>query len=106
MFRAVCAYVGIASFLLFSPIGAPTVAEAQSVSVTIGIGSNINSGRRITCAQGERQLRNRGFRNVRRMDCRGRHFVYRGDRRDRRYEIAIRASDGRIVDMRRIGRRR
>jgi hypothetical protein len=39
------------------------------------------------------------------VDCRGRFFIYRGWRGNTRFEIAVRQRDGRIVDLRRIGRR-
>lgn len=97
----------LALSLLAAPVALPTQANAQtSVSVNIGIGTNLNRGRGISCSQGERLLRNRGFRDVRRVDCRGRFFVYRAWRGNARFEIAIRQRDGRVVDMRRIGGRR
>jgi hypothetical protein len=49
-------------------------------------------------------LRNRGFRNVRRLDCRGQQFVYTGTRRGSLYRITVRARDGRIVGYRRLRR--
>lgn len=98
--------IGISLCLFASPLGLPTVALAQSsVSIDIRIGTNLNQGRGITCSQGERILRSRGFRDVRRIDCRGRFFVYRASRGNTRFEIAVRQWDGRIVDVRRIGRR-
>lgn len=88
---------------LMAPVAVPMPAEA-SVSVNINIGTNLNNGRRMTCSQGERQLRNRGFRDVRRIDCRGRFFVYHARRGGQRYEIAINSYNGRVVDVRRIRR--
>lgn len=79
-------------------------APAQWVDVNIRVGSSINSGRPISCSQGERLLRNRGFRDIRRVDCRGRFFVYRAWRSGSRFEVAINSRNGRVVDMRRIGR--
>jgi hypothetical protein len=52
--------LGLIVSLLMTPVALPTVAIAQSVSITIG--TNLNRGRGITCSQGERLLRNRGFR--------------------------------------------
>jgi hypothetical protein len=75
---------------------------AEAVTVNITIGTSLNSGRSISCSQGERLLRNRGFRDIRRIDCRGRFFIYRAWRNGRRFEIAIRASTGHVVDVRRI----
>lgn len=98
--------LGLAVGLLASPLALPQAAIAQSsVNIDINIGTNLNRGHGITCGQGERLLRNRGFRDVRRVDCRGRFFVYRAWRGNTRFEISIRQRDGRVVDMRRIGRR-
>jgi hypothetical protein len=79
-------------------------APAEAVTINVNIGRSINNGRSITCAEGERLLRARGFREVRRIDCRGRYFVYRGWRGGNRFEIAVRARDGRVVDVRRLRR--
>ena len=81
-------------------------APDSAVTVNIRIGTSLNNGRSITCAEGARRIRNRGFREVRSIDCRGRFFIYRGWRGRNQYEIAVRRSDGRIVDVRRVGRRR
>jgi hypothetical protein len=89
--------------LLVPQVVIPT--PAQAVTININIGSNLNNGRRISCSQGERLLRNRGFRDVRRVDCRGRFFIYRAWRGNTRFEIAIRASNGQVVDVRRLRRR-
>ncbi len=102
MFRRTIACLAIILGLLLAPAVLPTAVEA--VTVNINIGSSLNNGRGITCSQGERILRNRGFRDIRRMNCRGRYFVYRGWRGGSRFEIAVRSSNGRVVDMRRIRR--
>lgn len=85
-----------------APAVMPTPAEA--VTISLQIGTSLNNGRSISCRDGERILRNRGFRDIRRVDCRGRFFVYRARRGGGRFEIAIRAHDGRVVDVRRIRR--
>lgn len=96
----------LALAVVVSPIATPREASAQTnININIGVGTSLNSGRGITCSQGQRLLRSRGFRDIRRTDCRGRFFVYRAWRGNTRFEIAIRQSDGRIVDMRRISRR-
>ncbi|TCU20418.1 hypothetical protein [Rhizobium sullae] len=79
-------------------------AFAQSVDVNIRIGTSLNNGRSITCSQGERLLRLRGFRDIRRIDCRGRFFIYRAWLGIRRFEVALNSRDGRVVDMRPIRR--
>lgn len=87
---------------LVVPVALP--APAQAVTVNINIGTSLNNGRAITCRDGERILRNRGFRDIRRVDCRGRFFVYRARRGGSRFEMAVSAHNGRVVDMRRIRR--
>ena len=94
------ATVAAAALLLLSVPGHEP-ASAR-VTVNINVGSSISNGRGITCRQGERLLRDRGFRDIRRLDCRGRHFVYRGWRGGQRFEIVLRSSDGRVVNRRRI----
>jgi len=85
-------------------VAAVPPATAQSVSVEVHIGTSLNNGRAITCRDGERILRNRGFRDVRRVDCRGRFFIYHARRISGRFEIAVSAHNGRVVDLRRLGR--
>lgn len=92
----------VALFILVSPSVAP--ATARSVTVNINVGSSISNGRGISCWEGERLLRNRGFRDVRRIDCRGRYFVYRGWRSGTRFEVVLRQRDGRVISRRRISR--
>lgn len=85
---------------LVMPLAIPTPAQAVTVNITIG--SNLNNGRAITCNQGRRLLQNRGFRDVRRVDCRGRLFVYHGRRGGSRFEVGLSSRTGRVVEMRRI----
>ncbi len=70
MIRRVFASVAI----VHGPAVTPAIMPVQAAAVTVNInmGSSLNSGRRISCAQGERLLRYRGFRDIRRIDCRGR----------------------------------
>lgn len=85
--------------LAVSPLAPPPAAEAR-VSIDINIGTNLNFGRRISCSQGQRLLRDRGFRDVSRWNCRGRYYVYRATRRGSRWEIAVDSRNGRIADVR------
>lgn len=87
---------------LAAPFALPT--SAQGITLNLHNGSSFNTRRAITCRQGERILYNRGFRDVRRTDCHGRFFIYRAWRDGRRYEIALRARNGTVADMRRVGR--
>ncbi|MCX7304013.1 MAG: hypothetical protein NTV73_06710 [Hyphomicrobiales bacterium] len=87
---------------LLMPLALP--APAQAVSVSITVGSSLNNGRAISCRDGERLLRNRGFSDVRRIDCRGRFFIYPARRGGQRFEVALNSHNGRVVDMRRIRR--
>jgi hypothetical protein len=101
MRRQMLMSVGVVLCLL-SPQALPTPAEASSVNITIG--SDLNRGRSISCRDGEWRLRDRGFRNIRRVDCGGRFFIYHASRDGRRYEIALSSHNGRVVDKRRIRR--
>lgn len=101
MLRTLLAAVGLAAVSVLTPVTAPLPAAAQvTVTVEIGRGTYLGDRRRITCAEGEALLRRRGFRDIRRLDCRLRYFVYRASRGRNRYEIAIRARDGQVVDFR------
>lgn len=81
------------------------VSSAEAVTVNINIGSNLNNGRAITCAQGQRLIRSRGFRDVRQVNCRGRHFVYHARRPGGgTFEIVLNSRTGRVVDFHRIRR--
>jgi hypothetical protein len=104
MRRVTVALCSLVAVLLLPPAGPATPAHAVTVDINISIGTNLSSGRPITCRAGERLLRERGFREIRRTDCRGRYFVYRAWRRNTRFEIALRSRDGRVVDMRRLRR--
>ena len=106
MIRTTAALLSIGTLLLITPVGLPAPANAVTIDINLGfgVGSDLDRGRRMSCRDGERILRNRGFRDVRRIDCRGRTFVYRGWRRGNRYEIALRSRDGRVVDVRRLRR--
>jgi hypothetical protein len=99
MLRSLFAFLGLILGLA-APVALPTPAHA--VTIEINIGASLNHGRAITCRDGERLLRNRGFRDIRRVDCRGRFFVYRARRATGRFEIALSAHNGRVVDLRRI----
>lgn len=93
------------SFAVGLGITVAAVAPASAVTVNINIGSNLNNGRAITCVQGQRLIQSRGFRDVRRIDCRGRHFVYHARRiGGSTFEIVLNARTGRVVDFHRIRR--
>lgn len=104
MRRTVLATLVLALALVVEPMALPTPARAVTVNITVG--TNLSGGRAISCAEGARRVRNRGFRNVRSINCSGRYFVYRAWRGNRQYEIAVRRSNGRVVDVRLIGRQR
>jgi hypothetical protein len=105
MLRSTIAPAALAAALLLLIPGGLAPAGAQvSVNIDIGIGANLSGGRRISCAEGERILRQRGFFNIRRVDCRGRYLVYRGTRRGWRHEISLSSFNGRVVDYRRLRR--
>ncbi|MCX8568427.1 hypothetical protein [Aminobacter sp. MET-1] len=92
---AFCLAIGLAA-----PLAAPV--QAQGLDAQIAVGSSLNHGRAITCSQGQRLLQNRGFRDVRRVDCRGRFYIYHARRGSGRFEVALNSRTGRVVDLRRI----
>jgi len=99
--RALFACLGLVLSLVV-PLALP--APAHAVTVNINIGTSLNNGRAITCRDGERLLRSRGFWDVRRVDCRVRLFTYRARRATALFEIVLNARNGRVVDLRRIRR--
>jgi hypothetical protein len=94
--RLVAAFI---AGLMLLPLAPAPEAHADSIRV----GSSVSRGRSISCSQGQQAIRNRGFHNVNRRDCRGRFFVYtaRRNRDGRRYEIVLNRHNGRVVDRRR-----
>lgn len=80
---------------------APLEPAHARVSVEIHVGSSLNHGRRITCADGRRILIHRGFRDVRARDCRGSVFTYTGRRNGAWWWIEVRSRDGRILRLQR-----
>jgi hypothetical protein len=97
--------LSIAAVLVLAAVAAPMPAQARvSVDFNIGAGTNLNFGRGISCSEGARLIRNRGFRDVSRINCRGRDFTYEASRRGSRYRAVVRARDGRVVDYRRLAR--
>ncbi|WAX93991.1 hypothetical protein N7E70_020225 [Aminobacter sp. NyZ550] len=92
------------AFCLAIALGAPLAAPvpAQALDISISVGTSLNHGRAISCSQGQRLLQNRGFRDVRRVDCRGRFFIYHARRGSGRFEVALSSRTGRVTDVRRI----
>jgi hypothetical protein len=105
MARLLIATFALATAFLLTPLGNPTPANAVTVNISIGNGTSLNFGRGISCTDGVRLIRDRGFREVVPRDCRGRYFVYRASRGRHRYEISISSRNGRVADFRRMGRR-
>jgi hypothetical protein len=94
-------------FTVLSTLGVASVTfPAHSQSPSVHVGTRINNGHRVSCRQGARLLRMRGFNNIRMLDCRGTHFLYRATRLGRSYDITVRSRDGRIVNVRIIRSRR
>ena len=105
MGRLSIATITLVTAFLLMPLGNPTTANAVTVNISIGNGTSLNFGRRISCVDGARLIRDRGFREVVPRDCRGRYFVYRASRARHRYEISIDSRNGRVADFRRMRRR-
>ena len=52
---------------------------------------------RLSCGQGRRIVKNRGFRQITALDCRGRAYTYKGRKRGRWYTVEIKSSNGRVI---------
>ena len=116
MFAKSIVSAGLALAIVFSPAWIEPASARVSVNVNVGknistrhgnirIGATLGTGNQsISCAEGERLLRNRGFHNISRVDCRGRYFTYRGTRGNHRYEISVDSRTSRVVDYRRLHR--
>ncbi|MDT4863697.1 hypothetical protein FQZ97_984150 [compost metagenome] len=104
MLRSVATIFTFAALFISGIVTVPAPAFSQHQLAAVG--ARINNGHRIHCNQGTRLLRARGFHNVRALDCRGSHFLYRGNRVGRTYDITVRARDGRITNMRLVRWRR
>lgn len=76
MFRSIAAILALLALTVVGTIAEPVQAFSQNQTALVG--TRINNGHRIRCSDGTRLLRMRGFRNVRAIDCRGSHFLYRG----------------------------
>lgn len=59
------------------------------------------SKRYVTCGQGARIVRASGFRDVEARDCRGDTYMYRAKAKGYWNRVYVRASNGRIVAVRR-----
>ncbi len=105
MLRSSLASFMLALAVVASPVAVPREASAQ-VGIQFGGGNSLNHGRPVTCNQGARLLRTRGFRDISMVNCRGRYYTYRATRNGTRFEVSVRQRDGRIVDMRRLNWRR
>ena len=104
MLRSVAVLLAFVAVFTIGTVAEPVPAFSQHQAGMVG--TRINNGHRIRCVEGARLLRMRGFRNVRALDCRGRHFLYRGDRSRRTYDITVRVRDGRITNIRAVRWRR
>ncbi|MBA8840561.1 putative RNA binding protein YcfA (HicA-like mRNA interferase family) [Ochrobactrum sp. 19YEA23] len=104
MFRSIAAILALFALTVAGTVAEPVQAFSQNQAALVG--TRLNSGHRIRCSEGTRILRTRGFRNVRAIDCRGSHFLYRGDRFRRTYDVTVRARDGRITNVRTVRWRR
>ena len=53
----------------------------------------------ISCGEGGQIVRERGFRNVRPVDCNGRAFTYVGQRRGETFEVRVSSFDGSVLNI-------
>ena len=59
-------------------------------------------GPRVSCGEGRAIVRDRGFRRVRTVECRGTTFTYKGRRHGDDFRILVNARTGRIADVDRV----
>ena len=57
---------------------------------------------RLNCRQARRVVRNRGYRNIRSIDCRGRRFTFHAIKRGRWYRVRMNSRNGRLFGIRRL----
>lgn len=72
------------------PVAAPPIYNPPPVA------------RRLTCRQAQRVLRNQGYSRIRTRDCRGRNYTFEANRGGQRFNIRMRAANGRIYRVRRV----
>lgn len=92
--------LGLTALTLTDLTGAASARAPLPASVSVG--TNLSAGRRISCSEGARMLRARGFSNIRMIDCRGTRFVYHADRRGHRLRIEVNARNGRVTHVDRV----
>jgi hypothetical protein len=63
----------------------------------LGYGLAVNY--RIGCGEGRAIVRDRGFRRVRTVECRGRTYTYLGRRQGDTFRVLVSSRSGRIVDV-------
>ncbi|MGY6248367.1 hypothetical protein ACXIUS_12520 [Bosea thiooxidans] len=96
--------VALPAWCLALSLLAPAAIQvpAQAAVISIHVGTSLNHGRAISCRQGQILLQNRGFRDVRRVDCRSRFFVYTARRGGNRFEVTLNSRTGRVSNVRRL----
>jgi hypothetical protein len=94
--------LGILSVLAAVTIAQPAVPAQAKVQIDITIGGTLWGKGKISCNQGARLLRDRGYYNISIRDCRGRHYNYRAWRNNRYFQITVDARNSRVVDRRRL----
>ena len=95
--------LSVLSVLAALAIAQPIAPAQAKVQIDITIGGMLWGKGKITCNQGSRLLRDRGYYNVSPRDCWGRHYVYRAWRNNKFFQITVDARNSRVVDRRRLG---
>ena len=95
--------LSVLSVLAALAIAQPIEPAQAKVVIDITIGGALWGNGKITCNQGSRLLRDRGYYNISRRDCWGRQYVYRAWRNNKYFQIIVDSRNARVVDRRRLG---
>ncbi|MGE0006752.1 MAG: hypothetical protein AB7S92_14300 [Parvibaculaceae bacterium] len=93
---------GILALFAALLIAQPAAPAQAKVQIDITIGGTLWGKGKISCRQGARLLRDRGYYNVSMRDCRGRYYTYRAWRKNRYFQIAVDARNSRVVNRLRL----
>lgn len=99
-FRAMAlAFACLAGCLLAAPAADANV----TISITVNIGNWHGPGfydghwrDKLTCAEGRRLLRQRGYSNVQSLECQGRYYLYRASSQHGQVIIELNARTGKV----------
>jgi hypothetical protein len=84
-------------------LAAPAAEAKVTISITVNIGNWHGPGfydgqwrDKLTCGEGRRLLRQRGYSNVQSLECQGRYYLYRASSRHGQVIIELNARAGKV----------